>query len=151
MSENITTPAVTPAPKKKKHPVVGAVVGIVLIGAAVKMLTGHGDSTTTTAADDLHEVSYEVTGVGTNEADITVMTPDYGTSQSNGAALPLKNKTGETGLRYKFEDYHSVSLVAQNGNDSGSLTCTIKVDGHVLVTNTSSGAYAVVTCAGTVK
>ncbi len=41
-------------------------------------------------------------------------------------------------------------ISAQNHEDKGTVTCTVEVDGQVVSINTSSGAYVIASCSGTV-
>jgi hypothetical protein len=43
-----------------------------------------------------------------------------------------------------------VYLSARNNQEYGDVTCTIPVNGRVLQTVTSSGAYVIASCSGTV-
>lgn len=94
-------------------------------------------------------VTYDVTGSATS-ADITYATPS-GTSQQQGVDVPLKMKgSGKRGLTFDtFGRAAFLYISAQNKDEYGDVTCTIKVDGEVVATNTASGGYAVATCEAT--
>jgi hypothetical protein len=47
-----------------------------------------------------------------------------------------------------MNDGDAAYVSAQNNGDHGTITCSIRVDGEVVQTNSSSGAYAIVTCSG---
>lgn len=88
-------------------------------------------------------VLYRVTGEGTKAATISYMTETGGIEQINPASLPWQ--------RYFQANPGTVlSLVAQNSNDGGSVTCEIEVDGKVVERSTSTGAYVMVTCGSVV-
>lgn len=93
------------------------------------------------------EVLYEVDGSATT-ADLTLELPS-GTSQQNGVGVPVTTESGKHGLTAKFPRGSFVYLSAQNGGDTGTITCRITVDGIVISENTSSGAYAIAACDGT--
>lgn len=66
-----------------------------------------------------------------------------GSQQANGQSLPWTYSAQLRALRSGA----AVVVTAQRASgDDGTITCTIKVDGVVAATNTSSGQYAVVTC-----
>jgi hypothetical protein len=92
-------------------------------------------------------VQYQVWGPQ-NEADFTYNTPS-GIEQSHGY-LPLTDRTMGRGVTFKgFSPGDPVSVSAQLSG-TGKITCQITIDGKVIATNTSSGEFAVVTCAGVV-
>ena len=78
-------------------------------------------------------------------SDGSQMNVSYGlggdSSDANGSASPW-SKTSTT-----TEAVTTASVVAQSqGDGDGSVSCSITVDGKVVKTNQSTGAYAVVTC-----
>lgn len=91
------------------------------------------------------EVAYFVEGTA-RTAQITVETPTG--IQQNVVSLPLRNKQGGLGLHFEFLRGEFVYISAQNQGALGTVTCRIEVDGRPVSTNTSSGAYSVVTCDG---
>lgn len=89
-------------------------------------------------------VVYSLTGSGSarNITYISLASGGAGTDQLATATLPWSKQVAlgrSTAI---------LSLVAQTSG-SGSLTCTIAVNGTVIQTNTVSGANAVVACSGT--
>jgi len=114
-----------------------------LIGDAVKT----AEAKSSEAANKEISIVYEVNGTAT-DASITYSTYSAGSSsteQSSGQALPfIKELTVKAGQQYDFASY---SLQAQNGaEDTGSVSCKITVDGDVVAEQTSTGAYATVSC-----
>jgi hypothetical protein len=92
-------------------------------------------------------ITYEVTGDRVTKASITyVKDANFGQQQENSAKLPwTKTVEIESGGLGQL-----TSLVAQSSSGgSGSITCRI-LDGagQEITSSTSSGPYAVVTCAG---
>ena len=89
------------------------------------------------------EVRYEVTGTAAL-VDITIENSSGGTSQYSDVAPPWA---------YDFsamvDDFIYVS--AQNATSTGSVTATIKIDGDVYKSSTSSGAYVIATASGSVE
>jgi len=143
-------PGYAPPRKKRRWPwIVGGIVAFfVIIGIAA----GGGDNSGPTGnggpgapAAEAGEVVYEVTGQGTGEAmSITYVTnAQFNQAQENGASLPW-SKTVDLGNGL----FNLASVVAQAGDGTTSITCKITKDGEVLVENTSTGQYALVTCSG---
>jgi hypothetical protein len=91
----------------------------------------------------LEEVEYRVVGTA-ESAFVTVQTPT-GSSQAE-TDVPMRNRAGEIGVSQQFEPGAFLYISAQNQGDSGFITCSILVDGEVVSTNTSSGAYAIAQC-----
>jgi hypothetical protein len=151
-------PAVRPQEARGKSrwlPLVGVIVALFAIGVVASAVnasrpggTGGSSDTGTTSYSSTVEVLYEVEGSATG-ANLT-MESATGTVQANGKAVPLVNKTsGKRGLTFTMPRGHFVYLSAQNEGSRGSITCRITVDGIVVSTNTSSGAYTIASCKGT--
>jgi cytoskeletal protein RodZ len=105
-------------------------------------------SSNTSAVSSTREVLYEVEGTATS-ADITYETPS-GTAQASNKRVPLGNKeSGKPGIALTMERDDFVYISAQNQGSSGTVTCKITVDGVLISTVTSSGAYAIASCKGT--
>ena len=102
-----------------------------------------GDPTGAASAKTGHAIVFEVTGNGVTKASSISYGVGGNQSQDNGAALPWQKQSTSN------DPFLIVSLVAQSGSGSGSISCKITVDGKVVVDNTSQGQYAVVTCSGT--
>lgn len=97
----------------------------------------------------LPEVVYEVEGTAA-VANITYTTSS-GIAQQSSVKVPLTAKGGsQRGITFTMDRGDVVSISSQNRGSSGSLTCRITVDGVVVSTNTSSGAYTIATCSGSV-
>jgi beta-lactam-binding protein with PASTA domain len=97
---------------------------------------------TRVGADILHEVIFSVTS-SSRRALITWIAPgSFSIQQANGAAVPW------SAAWYPYSApgaYDRGNFSAQNSG-GGWITCEIIIDGAVVVSNTSTGAYAVVSC-----
>lgn len=91
----------------------------------------------------VHTITYKVTGKGSGKADLTYTVDGTGTiEQRNGEALPW-SKTIKLKGTFNFLD-----ISAQNSLETGSVTCTITVDGVVKKKATSHGQFAIADCNG---
>jgi Mycobacterium membrane protein len=121
------------------------VASLAIIAAAVVAFKSCEASNSTSGArvDDASAgytyLVFEITGSAA-EASMTWTGDRSGVSQENNAPVPwtkaVKYTTGIAG----------VSVSAQN-TGGGTITCTIKKDGEIISTNTSTGDYAIVSCA----
>lgn len=97
-------------------------------------------------------ITYIVTG-RTNRGSATMQTPS-GIQQEDIDTLRFGTNTpfDDRPLSYEFEANSGefVSISVQNGNDSGTITCTILSDGRQIAQNTSSGAFVIASCDATV-
>jgi hypothetical protein len=102
------------------------------------------------AASTSHTVVYSVTGAA-QDANITYATftdGNAGTQQSSSTPLPFTKTITVKGSSSSFS-FNSFTLTAMNGiSDTGSISCTIKVDGKTVVSQTSTGSLAAATCSG---
>lgn len=140
-------------------------VGVIIIFAVGRLILG---ATQSSAGADQEQVDAALAGMAKNvvfevegeeryssdrwgmSVDVTITDPS-GTQQGTGKDVPLGPSGGPPGLRRTLATGSPVSLTAQiSSDDSGTVTCRITADGVVIVENTSSGGYAVVSCTGTV-
>ncbi len=88
-------------------------------------------------------VTYEVTGAGKN-VSVTYSTYANGTSgteQVTSAELPFTKTVEGT------KGWSSYSITATNGfDDDADVSCSIKINDEVVVSRTSSGKFATVSC-----
>jgi hypothetical protein len=113
------------------------------IAAVIFIASRQSDGSATTPTT--HTVTYKVTGVG--NALITYSKP-AGIEQIT-AKLPLTNTDGDPGISWPVMTGDVLTLSAQDQTGLGAaLTCEIDIDGSPISTNTSRGAYSVVTCDG---
>lgn len=90
-----------------------------------------------------HEVTFTVTGTSSTGL-ITWSAPgSFSIQQANDAALPWSTTFVRSSAPGAYE---RGTVSAQSEAWSGSITCEISVDGKVVQTRTSSGAFAVVLC-----
>lgn len=82
-------------------------------------------------------VEYKITGTA-SWVDVTLTNATGGTEQYSGVLVPHT---------YTFRNYTDwfLYISAQNQGDSGSVTVTIYLNGEVVNTATSSGAYVIAT------
>jgi hypothetical protein len=118
-----------------------ALEGALLSGGSLS-----GGVTTTTPVSNFITVTYRVTANGykadatSADADVTYQTPS-GTRQDSVTSGWSRTFTFSTG------DF--VYLSAQN-MASGTVSCTIEVNGQTLSTNASTGEYKIASCDGSV-
>jgi MmpS family membrane protein len=158
-----------PKPKgKKKWPwVVGIVTAFIVIGA---IASGQGDKKPTTAGASgpqtsdvkpavqppapqtyqqeqaqpvkpaTHHVKYAVTGAkrGSITYNVDGMTS---IQQETDAKLPWSKE-----FDWSADEAIQIAQVSVQNGGSGQITCTITVDGAVVKTATSKGAYAIASC-----
>ncbi len=102
------------------------------------------------AASTTHTVVYSVTGAA-HDANITYSTftdGTAGTQQSSSTPLPFTKTITFKGSKASFS-FNSFLLTAINGiNDSGTISCTLTIDGKTIANQTSTGSLATVTCSG---
>jgi hypothetical protein len=152
------TPQQQPLPPKKKHTARNVILGVLggffaliviaaIAGGGTKQPTNTAPpaTTTTDAAPASHHVVYKITGTA-KHASITYTTDGMtSTSQEQGAPVPWTHEinvpTGQFGV---------ATVNAQN-SDSGTITCTIEIDGKAAKTATSSGSYAIASCSTTIE
>ncbi len=91
-------------------------------------------------------ITYEVTGKGSASNVTYIKDKNMGQEQVASAKLPWSKKVTFDGGLLSFQP---LSLVAQNGQSGGDITCRILKNGQELTSSTSSGAFAVVTCSAT--
>ncbi len=134
----------------RSWPIGAQILVTILLIVGVGALANDEDNVSTTKSvrtettSSLRTVVYEVTGTATS-ASLTMAVPGGGTSQLS-VPVPFVNQTGKPGLTHQFRSGEFVYLSAQNRASSGSITCTIKVDGVVKSTTTSHGGYTIATC-----
>lgn len=113
--------------------------------------TGEPTSVPVTSAASPPHVVFFAEGTGTKSAAVTMQSESGGTIQKD-VALPMGNATtGVPGVPSDlFKRGASLYLSLQNSEGFGSVTCRIEVDGKVVDSATSSGAYKIATCVGIV-
>jgi hypothetical protein len=137
---DINTPASARTPAQTALVAQAAQHGITTEGQAyaAAVYQGHGPSTPaappTTAAPQV--ITMTLTGSGT--ANSVTIIDGTGESQQENIPLPYTTTTPLAGTP-------EAEIEGQNG-PTGSISCQLGAPGYVPITNTSSGAYAVVDC-----
>lgn len=133
-------------PKKKTPLVLWLILGIIfvcLVGYIISQSrsdsSSYGDSYSVPTIKTIYRVTYEITGT-TSGVSITLNNAQDGTEQGD-YKLPFR-KT------YEMQPGSFVYISAQNMYESGTVICKIYVDGEEVKTSTSSGAYVIATCSG---
>lgn len=133
--------------------VTGLVLAIVMttLYAAVFFGISKAVDDTNKAAATTHTVVYSVSGAA-QDADVTYSTFTNGTSgteQSSSTPLPFTKTITVNGSKDSLS-FNSFDLSAMNGAvDTGTISCTVTVDGKTIASQTSSGSFASVNCSGT--
>lgn len=133
---------------KRRNWLVIAIGVIATLWLCNALLGSSGGSSTPSSprATDLPRnalVIYEVTGTA-RIVGLTIENETGNTEQLDDVRLPYK-KT------FSIKRGEFVYLSAQNQGESGSVTCTITVDGDVVETATSTGAFVIAGCSGSAE
>lgn len=112
-----------------------ALIFIIVLGIIIAIISSGGGSDLTKG-----KVTYVVEGT-TTKASVTYSTNMGGQEQLGEVTLPFQ-KTLEVNYGTPLV------ILAQNKNDSGSITCKILVNGKEIQSSTSEGAYVIATCSG---
>jgi hypothetical protein len=121
---------------------IACVVVAILAVIAVVIGVCSNSSTPSTNKPTTYTIKYEVTGSATF-VSLTYENEDGGTSQIDSASVPWTHTfTAEKG------DF--VYISAQNNGENGNVTANIYLNGTLVKTSTSSGAYVIATASGSV-
>jgi hypothetical protein len=120
--------------------IVGGV--IVLGGMVTNLLAGTGDIERRPDEAPTSSLVYRVDG-NSNQADITFVNLFGFPVTNSGEPLPWE-------VSFAVAKGGFVHVSAQRGGGSGDITCTIELDGQVIETNTSTGAFSTCVASGTV-
>lgn len=123
-----------PTPDAPTAPAAGQQQPAPAPAAAPQANTGGGDV-----------VTYEVTGSGKATNVTYIKDKNMGQEQVAAASLPWSKQVTFDGGTFSFQP---LSLVAQNGQSGGNITCKISKNGKEITSSTSSGPFAMVTCSG---
>lgn len=138
--------------------VVGAFAALALTGCSATSSTGAANApasstpapATSTPAPAGRSVTYDVTGDGGAASNVSYSTfsgGGGGTESAANAVLPFQKVVPISDANLLSTSVFS--LVGQAGPSGTTISCKITVDGKVIAQQTSTGAYAVVTCSGT--
>lgn len=128
--------------------VVGAFVVIALFASAgdfAKTAEVQGAIGAVDPAPAERVVSYEILGSAPG-VDLTYTDASGSIVQQSRIRVPIPSEK----MRFRSRPGEFVQISAQNVADYGSVTCVIRVDGEVVETATSSGAYVIAGCQATV-
>lgn len=141
--------AAPPAAKNQPRALVG-LVSLAILGVTIWYLAQPSSGTgPASPKGSTVTVTYKLTGSATS-ADLTYMDGSGNVQQQTGKAVPLRRTSGADGLSIVVHHGAYVSLMAQNNDAAGDLTCTIEADGVVINTGHSSGGYAIASCSAMV-
>lgn len=145
MSYNQPPTAYQPPPKKRHTArnvlIVFAVLSVLGIGGCLAVV-GLVGSELEKESNTEHSVVYKVTGTSKVASTLTYTT-DGGTTteQVSNAKLPWSKSLKIKGMISIYQ------ISAQNGlGETGTITCTIEVDGEVVKTATAEGEAAIASC-----
>lgn len=130
-----------PAPKRDPKQIIGLVVTIAVIVTGVALISqatqSHDPPSSDTGTSARDVVITVTSSTGTGAATVTYTT--LSGQQQENADLPWTRDLGAIG---------NISVVAQAGQYTTSVSCAITVNGTQVSSNTSTGQYAVVSCTG---
>jgi hypothetical protein len=128
-----------------------ALLALLVTGFAVRNALAGDEEPKPRPAPVLHDVRY-LTGGSAQYGDVTMATPGGGTKQENGVDIPLRlEDASEDGRPFStFRAGEFLYLSVQNGEERGTVSCSIEVDGRVVASNSSQGGFAIATCKATV-
>lgn len=139
-------------PKKKYNwclilPISLLLVGVIIYFVFQSLVGGGGGGSGggnggITNQSSTYRVTYEVTGTA-HSASMTYNNEQGGTEQGDYNLPFRKNYTME------YDSFLYIS--AQNDGETGSVTCSIYVNGTKVKTSTSQGAYVIATCSGSLR
>lgn len=87
-----------------------------------------------------HGVIYRIGGTA-RSVDLTYTNAGGGTEQQNDKSVPWNNSFAAHGGQFLY-------VSAQNQGENGDVTCEIVLNGVVVKSSKSSGAYAIASCSG---
>jgi hypothetical protein len=132
-------------PPKKKHTVRNVILvllglGVLGLGGCMALIVGAGNEVDKQANVE-HTVVYKITGTS-KVASLTYTTDGSTTTEQVSAAkLPWQKSLKIKGLIPVYQ------VSAQNGiGQSGTVTCSISVDGKVVKTATGTGEASIASC-----
>lgn len=138
----------TPPPSPSgSRPWLWGLVGVLVLGGVGLWWSGRPKSPAPAPVATTHSVTYRVTGTAAS-VDVTMATADGGTRQQSDVAVPMRTGTGADGINQTMRPGAQLYISAQNNGETGTVTCSIIVDGVKVSEVTSSGAYVIATCTG---
>jgi hypothetical protein len=139
-----TPPAPTAPTQRKSSPLAGILLLLIVVGCGGLWLLGDGGrstpSTNRSATD--FSVTYKISGTA-RSASLTYTNASGGIEQKEAVRLPWEQS-------FSARSGQFVSISAQNQGSSGTVTCEILLNGVVVKQSTSTGAYTIAACNGSV-
>ena len=116
------------------------VMGLIFVGCGDLTTTATPTPKATPTSTSGTVVQYKITG-SASKVSVTLNNATGGTEQYSDVSVPHT---------YTYNNYTDwfLYILAQNQGDSGTVTVTIYVDGEVVETSTSSGAYVIADASG---
>lgn len=142
----LTVPAMAASPatqtftKTQIIRILAAVVLLVFFVAAFLITGGDDDSD---ASSDRARVVYDVTDTSRGTVSLTYENAGGNSQQESNAVTPW-------GKRYSMDSGDFVYVSAQRGQGTGTVRCTITIDGEVVEQAESTGEFVIATCSGSV-
>ncbi|GAB2643338.1 hypothetical protein GCM10027169_09120 [Gordonia jinhuaensis] len=138
-------PPPTPPKKRRKWPWILLAIFVVIFAgiASCAALVGGAVNSVDKESKKVVAVTYEVTGTST-DGTITYTAGNLDSAQDTNQQLPWTKTVDITGLG-KFVSLSATSAIDA---DNATITCTIKVGGKVISTQTAHGALASASCSG---
>ena len=119
-----------------------AIFTMLLFRGSEKLANSYTPSENSYTQPTTYSVTYKVSG-SASEASMTYSNSSGGTEQKK-TYIPWQTS-------FTAEPSTFLYVSAQNQGDTGSVTCEIWVDGELYKTSTSSGAYTIASCSGSVE
>lgn len=130
----MSSPPTTSALRKHAGPLLLLIIGLAVVGYFILPMFGGGGG--------MHTVTYTVTGTAQDASSTTYMSDTGSISQDTNVPLPYTQT-------FQMTSGSPLVMNAQNGGESGDITCTISVDGVDVQSNTGTGGYALCQAAAT--
>lgn len=123
------------------------VIGMIIIGVILILMIGDSSGSSGNTSSGIsrpsektsYKVKYEIPGTATS-VSITLQNAQGGTEQGD-YKVPFSQI-------FTFQSGEYVYISAQNNDDHGTVTCKIYVDGVEVKSSTSTGAFVIATCRG---
>jgi hypothetical protein len=136
-----------PPPRRRRRVWPWVLLGVVVLffGGCVAIANNVGNEIKEQSRPVM--VTYEITSIGVVTAGNITYTKDVnlGMEQVGDAKLPWKKD-----VQFGEGFFKPLSISAQAGNGTGTITCRILVDGVEVAKSTSQGQFVIASCSGDV-